>query len=134
MLSGIFVKRASKGGPAFFQTFGAACKEMFLAAFADFTLFRRQKTTIIRQTIPGMRVQVCCRAAKQRKYVSGYFHRKNGTLMKARIVGKQLHLHPVATLMSMFVGAKLFGAVGLFAFPIGLSLLGYLKQDMPKED
>ena len=32
------------------------------------------------------------------------------------------------TLVSMFVGAQLFGVVGLFGFPIGLSLLRNLND------
>ena len=30
--------------------------------------------------------------------------------------------------MSMFVGAQLLGVLGLFGFPIGLSLLRYLNE------
>ena len=49
-------------------------------------------------------------------------------IIEPKIVGSQLGLHPVATLCSMFVGAQLFGVVGLFGFPIGLSLLRYLND------
>ena len=49
-------------------------------------------------------------------------------IVEPKIVGSQLGLHPVATLASLFVGAQLFGAVGLFGFPIGLSLLRYLSE------
>ena len=49
-------------------------------------------------------------------------------IIEPKIVGSQLGLHPVATLASLFVGAQLFGAVGLFGFPIGLSLLRYLNE------
>lgn len=69
-------------------------------------------------------------------------------IVEPKIVGGQLGLHPVVTLMSMFVGASLLGAIGLFGFPIGLSLLQYLsahgigteymprgiKPPRPKED
>ena len=34
-------------------------------------------------------------------------------------------LHPLVTLISMFVGLQLFGLLGLFGFPITLSL--YIK-------
>ena len=37
-------------------------------------------------------------------------------------------LHAVVTLVSMFAGVQLFGAVGLFGFPIGLSLLMHLNR------
>jgi len=49
-------------------------------------------------------------------------------IIEPKIVGSQLGLHPVLTLMSMFVGAKLLGIVGLFGFPIILSLLRHLNH------
>lgn len=50
-------------------------------------------------------------------------------ILEPKIVGGQLGLHPVVTLSSMFLGVQLFGAVGLFGFPIGLSLLCYLNEN-----
>ena len=44
-------------------------------------------------------------------------------------MGAQIGLHPVLTLMSMFVGNHLFGIVGLFGLPILLSLLRYLNEN-----
>ena len=49
-------------------------------------------------------------------------------IIEPKIVGSQLGLHPVVTLCSMFAGAQMFGVVGLFGFPIGLSLLRYLND------
>lgn len=49
-------------------------------------------------------------------------------ILEPKIVGGQLGLHPIVTLMSMFIGASLFGAIGLFGFPITLSLLRYLNE------
>lgn len=49
-------------------------------------------------------------------------------IIEPKIVGKQLGLHPVVTLASMFAGAQLLGAVGLFGFPILLSLMRYLNS------
>ena len=49
-------------------------------------------------------------------------------IIEPKIVGKQLGLHPMVTLASMFVGLELLGVVGLFGFPIGLSLLCYLND------
>lgn len=49
-------------------------------------------------------------------------------ILEPRIVGSQIGLHPVVTLVSMFVGAQLFGVLGLFGFPIGLSLLRHLNE------
>lgn len=50
-------------------------------------------------------------------------------ILEPKIVGGQLGLHPVVTLSSMFLGVQLFGGIGLFGFPIGLSLLCYLNEN-----
>ena len=50
-------------------------------------------------------------------------------IIEPKIVGSQIGLHPVVTLSSMFVGAQLFGVLGLFGFPIGLSLLRHLNDN-----
>lgn len=49
-------------------------------------------------------------------------------IIEPKIVGSQIGLHPVVTLISMFVGAQLFGILGLFGFPITLSLLRHLND------
>nr|WP_320025737.1 sporulation integral membrane protein YtvI [uncultured Acetobacterium sp.] len=49
-------------------------------------------------------------------------------ILEPKIVGGQLGLHPVVTLISMFLGANLLGVLGLFGFPIALSLLKYLND------
>ena len=49
-------------------------------------------------------------------------------IIEPKIVGGQLGLHPIVTLSSMFAGVQLLGVVGLFGFPIGLSLLVYLNR------
>ena len=49
-------------------------------------------------------------------------------ILEPKIVGKQIGLHPVVTLISMFVGVQLFGVIGLFGFPITLSLLRHLNS------
>lgn len=49
-------------------------------------------------------------------------------IIEPKIVGAQIGLHPVVTLASMFLGVQLFGAIGLFGFPIGLSLLRHLNE------
>ena len=48
--------------------------------------------------------------------------------LEPKIVGEQVGLHPVATLMAMFLGTKLMGIVGLFGFPIGLVILKKLND------
>lgn len=50
-------------------------------------------------------------------------------IIEPKIVGSQIGLHPVVTLSSMFAGAQLFGILGLFGFPIGLSLLRHLNDN-----
>ncbi len=49
-------------------------------------------------------------------------------IIEPKIVGSQIGLHPVVTLISLFVGAHLFGIIGLFGFPITLSLLRHLND------
>lgn len=49
-------------------------------------------------------------------------------IIEPKIVGKQIGLHPILTLSSMYLGVQLFGVIGLFGFPIGLSLLGHLNS------
>lgn len=48
--------------------------------------------------------------------------------IEPRIVGKQIGLHPLVTLISMTVGLRLLGVIGLFGFPVVLSLLVHLKS------
>ena len=43
--------------------------------------------------------------------------------VEPRIVGAQLGLHPIITLVSMFIGLRLFGFWGLFGLPVGISFL-----------
>ena len=43
--------------------------------------------------------------------------------VEPRIVGAQLGLHPIITLISMFIGLRLFGFLGLFGLPVGISFL-----------
>ena len=49
-------------------------------------------------------------------------------IIEPKIVGGQLGLHPIVTLSSMFLGVQLLGVIGLFGFPIGLSLLCHLNE------
>ena len=43
--------------------------------------------------------------------------------VEPKIVGTQLGLHPIITLVSMFVGLRVFGFWGLFGLPVGISFL-----------
>ena len=49
-------------------------------------------------------------------------------IVEPKLVGQQMGLHPLATLVSMFVGLQLFGIFGLFGFPIILSLYFKLRK------
>ena len=49
--------------------------------------------------------------------------------MEPKIVGKQVGLHPLTTLVCLWVGLKLGGALGMFALPIGLLILMELKEE-----
>lgn len=51
--------------------------------------------------------------------------------LEPKIVGTQLGLHPIITLVSMFIGLRLFGFFGLFGLPVGISYLW--KQRKEKE-
>lgn len=48
--------------------------------------------------------------------------------VEPKIVGAQLSLHPIITLVSMFIGLRLFGILGLFGLPVGISFLWKQKQ------
>lgn len=43
--------------------------------------------------------------------------------VEPKIVGAQLGLHPIITLVSMFIGLRLFGFWGLFGTPVAISFL-----------
>ncbi len=44
-------------------------------------------------------------------------------IIEPRIVGNQVGLHPVLTLLSMYVGTRVLGVLGLFLAPISLAIL-----------
>ena len=48
--------------------------------------------------------------------------------LEPKLVGKQIGLHPLATLIALFVGMRLFGLPGLFGFPVTLSVLAQIKR------
>ena len=49
--------------------------------------------------------------------------------VEPKIVGAQLSLHPIITLVSMFIGLRLFGFWGLFGLPVGISFLWKQKHN-----
>lgn len=50
-------------------------------------------------------------------------------VVEPKLVGRKIGLHPLATLISMFVGLQLFGILGMFLFPLLLSLGVQFKRD-----
>ena len=53
--------------------------------------------------------------------------------VEPRIVGTQLGLHPIITLVAMFIGLRLFGFWGLFGLPVGISYLWKQKKHAMEE-
>ena len=49
--------------------------------------------------------------------------------LEPKLVGKQIGLHPLATLIALFVGSQLFGLAGLFGFPVALSVIVQLRRE-----
>ncbi|MBR5547630.1 MAG: sporulation integral membrane protein YtvI [Clostridia bacterium] len=54
--------------------------------------------------------------------------------LEPKIVGKQIGLHPLATLVSMLVGLKLFGVVGLFALPVCVAVTTAMYRTKRKRE
>lgn len=52
--------------------------------------------------------------------------------VEPKIVGTQLGLHPIITLVSMFIGLRLFGFWGLFGLPVGISFLWKRRNEKEK--
>ena len=50
-------------------------------------------------------------------------------ITEPKIVGKQVGLHPLATLICLWVGLKLGGGLGMFALPISLLIILELKAE-----
>ncbi len=48
--------------------------------------------------------------------------------LEPKIIGDQVGLYPLLTLLSMFVGLRLFGILGMFAFPITIIVLAGLQN------
>ena len=48
--------------------------------------------------------------------------------IEPRIVGKSLGLHPLVTLMSMYIGLRLFGVMGIFLGPIVVIVINTLQK------
>lgn len=51
------------------------------------------------------------------------------SLLEPKLVGSQLGLHPVATLLAMYIGFSSIGIIGMILFPMGLIILKTLNDD-----
>ena len=49
--------------------------------------------------------------------------------LEPRVVGRQIGLYPLATLLAMFAGAQLFGFWGMFGLPIALVVFIQLRRE-----
>ena len=49
-----------------------------------------------------------------------------------KLVGKQIGLHPLATLIFMYLGLRFLGFLGMFLFPVTLAVLVNMKQNKEK--
>lgn len=49
--------------------------------------------------------------------------------LEPKVIGKQIGLHPVVTLICIFVGAKLFGLIGMFLLPIAATILKQMNDE-----
>lgn len=50
-------------------------------------------------------------------------------IIEPRIVGRQVGLMPIVTLICMYIGTKLFGGIGLFALPILAAIISELNSN-----
>ena len=48
--------------------------------------------------------------------------------LEPKVIGNQVGLHPLITLLAMFCGLKTLGIIGLFGFPITLIVLNNLAK------
>lgn len=49
-------------------------------------------------------------------------------ILEPRIIGKQIGMHPLVTLMAMYLGLHVLGMPGMFLFPIALIMLKHLQD------
>lgn len=51
-------------------------------------------------------------------------------IMEPKMVGKQIGLHPLATLISLYVGLKIVGIWGMLIFPTSLAVLSSMRKEI----
>ena len=54
--------------------------------------------------------------------------------MEPKLVGKQIGLHPLATMISLFVGLKVVGFWGMLIFPTTLAVLSSMKKEIRERE
>lgn len=54
-------------------------------------------------------------------------------IVEPKIVGKQIGLHPLATLVALFVGLKLIGIAGAVILPVFLSIFINIRKNGTRE-
>ena len=50
-------------------------------------------------------------------------------IMEPKIVGSHVGLHPLATIIAIFIGGNLFGVVGFFGLPISIAIIHSLSEE-----
>lgn len=50
-------------------------------------------------------------------------------IVEPKVVGKQVGLHPLVTLLSMVIGASAFGGIGVLALPVAIAVAKKLNDD-----
>ena len=53
--------------------------------------------------------------------------------MEPKLVGKQIGLHPLATMISLYVGLKIMGFWGMLIFPTSLAVLSSMKKEIDEK-
>ena len=49
--------------------------------------------------------------------------------LEPKIIGSQVGLHPIVTLLCIFAGAQLIGVIGIFAFPVIATIIKKMNDD-----
>lgn len=50
-------------------------------------------------------------------------------IIEPRVVGKQIGLHPIATITAMYVGLRIAGVIGMFAAPVAVLFIRFLQKN-----
>jgi predicted PurR-regulated permease PerM len=54
-------------------------------------------------------------------------------ILEPKIVGRQIGVHPLAMLISMYVGLRIFGFIGIFILPLILVVIKGFYENKEKE-